>query len=86
MTRIFEADYRVYGARKVWRQLQREGYQVEGCAVERLMREPGLHDARCGRKIRTTVRADGHERAADLLRRDFTATAPNRRGWPTSRT
>ncbi|WP_424923504.1 IS3 family transposase [Actinomadura bangladeshensis] len=79
ITRIFEANYRVYGARKVWRQLQREGHQVARCTVERLMRELGLHGARRGRKIRTTVRADGHERAADLLRRDFTATAPNRR-------
>ncbi|WP_141586456.1 hypothetical protein [Actinomadura sp. WMMA1423] len=33
MTLTFEADYRVYGARKVWRQLQREGYQVAGCPV-----------------------------------------------------
>ena len=43
------------------------------------MRELGLHGVRRGRKIRTTVRADGHERAADLLRRNFTASSPNRR-------
>lgn len=43
------------------------------------MREPGLHGARRGRKVRTTVRDDGHERAVDLLRRDFTAPSPNRR-------
>ncbi|MEV4001930.1 IS3 family transposase [Actinomadura sp. NPDC049753] len=79
MTRIFEANFRVYGARKVWRQLQREGHQVARCTVERLMRELGLHGARRGRKIRTTVRDDGHERAVDLLRRDFTASSPNRR-------
>lgn len=79
ITRIFEANYRVYGARKIWRQLQREGHQVARCTVERLMRELGLHGARRGPRVTTTVRDDGHERAADLLRRDFTAAAPNRR-------
>lgn len=52
------------------------------CTVERLMREVGLHGARRGRRVRrvrTTVRDDGHERASDLLRRDFTASGPNRR-------
>jgi len=43
------------------------------------MRELGLHGARRGKTIRTTVRDDGHERAADLLQRDFTATRPNQR-------
>ncbi|MEU8798593.1 IS3 family transposase [Spirillospora sp. NPDC048819] len=79
ITRIFEANYRVYGARKIWRQLQREGHDVARCTVERLMREPGLHGARRSRRVRTTVRDDGYERATDLLRRDPTATSPNRR-------
>ncbi|MFF0526219.1 IS3 family transposase [Actinomadura nitritigenes] len=79
ITRIYTDNYRVYGARKVWRQLQREGHAVARCTVERLMRELCLHGARRGRKVRTTVRDDGHERAADLLRRDFTAPSPNRR-------
>ncbi|MFV2178578.1 IS3 family transposase [Actinomadura sp. LOL_016] len=65
--------------RKVWRQLQREGHQVARCTVERLMRELGLADVRRGRKVRTTAGDDGHERAVDLLRRDFTASSPNRR-------
>ncbi|MEV3927509.1 IS3 family transposase [Actinomadura coerulea] len=82
VTRIHTDNYRVYGARKVWRQLQREGHQVARCTVERLMRELGLHGARRGRKIRTTSRDDGHERAVDLLRRDFTVSSPNRR-WVT---
>ncbi|WP_344597607.1 IS3 family transposase, partial [Actinomadura vinacea] len=79
ITRIHQDNYQVYGARKVWRQLQREGHQAARCTVERLMRGLGLTGARRGRKVRTTVRDDRHERAADLLRRDFTATAPNRR-------
>ncbi|MBO2458105.1 IS3 family transposase [Actinomadura violacea] len=79
ITRIYTDDYRVYGARKVWRRLQREGHAVARCTVERLMRELGLHGARRGRKVRTTVRDDGHQRAADLLRRDFAAPSPNRR-------
>ncbi|WP_258194043.1 DDE-type integrase/transposase/recombinase, partial [Streptomyces sp. MA5143a] len=49
------------------------------CTVARLMQGLGLQGARRGRKIRTTIRDDGHERAADLLRRDFTASRPNQR-------
>ncbi|MGC4956963.1 IS3 family transposase [Actinomadura citrea] len=79
ITRIYTDNYRVYGARKIWRQLQREGHVVARCTVERLMRERGLHGARRGRRVRTTIRDDGHERATDLLRRDFTAGSPNRR-------
>nr|BFE32422.1 hypothetical protein GCM10010200_046730 [Actinomadura rugatobispora] len=79
ITRIYRANYQVYGARKIWRQLHREGHVVARCTVERLMRELGLQGARRGKRVRTTVRDDGHERAGDLLRRDFTAPAPNRR-------
>ncbi|MFC4914113.1 IS3 family transposase [Actinomadura gamaensis] len=79
ITRIYQANYRVYGARKIWWQLQREGHVVARCTVERLMRELGLQGARRGRKIRTTMPDQAHERAGDLLRRDFTADAPNRR-------
>ncbi|MEV5712202.1 IS3 family transposase [Actinoallomurus sp. NPDC052274] len=79
ITRVFEDNYRVYGARKIWRQLCREGHIVARCTVERLMRELGLAGARRGKKIRTTMPGEGHGRAADLLKRDFTAAAPNRR-------
>jgi putative transposase len=75
-------DYEeVYGARKTWLELNRRGMLVARCTVERIMREHGLRGARRGRKIRTTIpgKGPGHERAADLLRRDFTAVAPNRR-------
>ncbi len=71
---------RLYGARKVWLQLRREGIEVARCTVERLMREMGLAGAAAGRKKpRTTVPGGTDSRPADLLERDFTAAAPNRR-------
>jgi putative transposase len=67
----------VYGARKVWSQLNREGIEVARCTVERLMRELGLSGVCAVRKRpRTTV--PGMERPGDLLERDFTADAPDR--------
>jgi putative transposase len=71
----------VYGARKVWRQLRREGIKVARCTVERLMRDLGIEGVSARRKRpRTTVPAGlGHERPSDLLDRDFSAPAPNRR-------
>jgi hypothetical protein len=59
------------------RELNRQGFKVARCTIERLMRELGLEGARRGKKIRTTVPDPRHERAADLLKRDFTATRPN---------
>jgi len=76
------AEYEeVYGARKMWLELNRRGIRVARCTVERLMREHGLHGARRGKKVRTTIagKGPGHERAADLIGRDFTAPAPDRR-------
>ena len=72
---------RVYGARKVWRELGREGITVARCTVERLMREMGIAGAAARRKKpRTTVPAPaGTPRPADLLERDFTADAPGRK-------
>ena len=71
----------VYGARKTWLELNRRGIAVARCTVERVMGRAGLRGARRGRRIRTTVpgTGPGHERAKDLLKRDFTAPAPNRR-------
>ncbi len=70
----------LYGARKVWLQLRRDGIEVARCTVERLMREMGLFGVAAGRKKpRTTVPAGADTRPADLLERDFTAPAPNRR-------
>ena len=71
---------RLYGARKVWRQLRREGMEVARCTVERLMGELGIAGVSARRKKpRTTVPGAGPGRPADLLERDFTAPAPNRR-------
>jgi putative transposase len=71
---------RLYGARKVWRQLRREGIEVARCTVERLMGELGIAGVSARRKKpRTTVPDAGPGRPADLLERDFTAPAPNRR-------
>ena len=70
----------LYGARKVWRQLRREGINVARCTVERLMRELGIEGAGGKRKKpRATVPAPAGRQPADLVRRDFTAAAPNRR-------
>jgi putative transposase len=65
ITRIHTANYRVYGARKVWRQLQREGHRVARCTAERLMRELGLHGARRGRSPIRTL-GDDHPRQHTL--------------------
>ena len=70
----------LYGARKVWLQLRREGTGVARCTVERLMREMGIAGVSAQRKKpRTTVPGAGAGRPGDLLERDFTAPAPNRR-------
>ncbi|MFF7859176.1 IS3 family transposase [Streptomyces sp. NPDC007904] len=68
----------VYGARKVWRELNRQGHAVARCTVERLMRELGITGAVRGRKVVTTVADPAAVRAPDLVERDFVAPAPNR--------
>jgi transposase InsO family protein len=76
--RVWDENLQVYGARKVWRQLLREGIQVARCTVERLMREVGLQKVVRGRKFKTTIPDESADRPADLVNRDFTAEAPNR--------
>jgi putative transposase len=71
-------NYSVYGVRKIWHELHRQGHQVARCTVQRLMRELGLSGAVRGRKIRTTVCDPAAERAPDLVKRAFVAAAPNR--------
>ena len=76
--RIWEENFRVYGAEKVWRQLRREGIIVARCTVERLMRHMGLRGAVRGRAFTITTRPDDTTaRPADLVQRAFTATRPN---------
>jgi putative transposase len=70
----------LYGARKVWLEMNREGVVVARCTVERLMRELGIEGARSRRKRpHTTVPGDPADRPADLLDRCFDASRPNRR-------
>ena len=75
---VHAAHFGVYGVRKLWRQLQREGILVARCTVERLMRELGLKGVVRGKARRTTVSDDAAERPSDLVGRDFRAPGPNR--------
>jgi transposase InsO family protein len=77
--RVFDDNYGVYGVRKVWIQLNREGISVAKCTVRRLMRQLGLRGATRGKAYTTTTIPDDLlARPRDLVDRDFTATAPNR--------
>ena len=76
--RVWESNFGVYGARKVWRQLQREGVGVARCTVERLMRQEGLKGVVRGETKRTTIPDDSAARPADLVDRSFEADGPNR--------
>jgi len=76
--RVWEANRRVYGARKVWRQLHREDIDAARCTVERLMREMGLKGVIRGRTPRTTIPDKVSPRPADLVDRKFTADEPDR--------
>jgi putative transposase len=75
---VYASNYDAYGADKMWRELHRQGHRVARCTVERLMRRAGLVGVSRGKRVRTTVADPGHERAADRVKRDFTAPAANR--------
>jgi putative transposase len=77
IARVHAEQFGVYGARKVWRQLHREGISVARCTVERLMGELGLQGVRRGKTRRTTTPNATAPRPADLVDRDFSATRPN---------
>jgi putative transposase len=74
--RVWDDNYQVYGARKIWRQLQREGLRVARCTVERLMGELGIAGVVRGKAKRTTIGDQQAPRPADLVERQFTAPAP----------
>ena len=76
--RVFEVNFRVYGGRKTWRQLQREGVDVARCIVTRLMRAMGLQGVIRGKPIRTTVSDKAEPCPLDKVNRQFHAPAPNR--------
>ena len=77
LRRVWKENFEVYGAKKVWKQLNREGYTVARCTVARLMRDLGMRGAVRGRHFKTTIPDDSAARPLDLVDRDFTARRPN---------
>src|SRR5215211_77669 len=75
--RVFAENVCVYGVRKVWRQLGREGIRVARCTVARLMRAMGLQGAVRGRKVRTTIPDPAAACPLDRVNRHFKAPRPN---------
>ena len=75
--RVWDEQRQVYGPRKVWKQLVREGIRVARCTVQRLMEALGLVGAVRGRAWITTTQSSEAPRPADLVDRRFTATRPN---------
>ena len=75
--RVWKDNFRVYGARKVWRQLLREGIGVARCTVERLMKKLGIQGVRRGKKCWTTISDDLLDRPTDKVNRQFVAARPN---------
>ena len=74
---LWEDNYRVYGARKIWKAARRAGHDVGRDQVARLMRAAGIEGVRRTKRVRTTKPDPGMPRHPDLVGRDFTATAPN---------
>ena len=75
--RVFEENYRVYGVRKVWRQLHREGHDVARCTVARLMQNMGLQGAVRGKPVKTTYSDKAAPCPLDRVNREFKAPKPN---------
>jgi transposase InsO family protein len=75
--RVFDENFQVYGARKVWRQLNREGHDVARCTVERLMRRMGLQGIIRGKPVRTTMSDRAAPCPLDHVNRQFRAPRPN---------
>jgi transposase InsO family protein len=77
IARVFAENFEVYGARKVWRQLEREGFAVARCTVERLMRGMSLQGVIRGKPIRTTISDKAAPCPLDRVNRQFQAPKPN---------
>ena len=77
IVRVFAENFGVYGVRKVWRQMKREGFEVARCTVERLMRDLGLQGVIRGKPVRTTVSDKATPCPLDHVNRQFHAPAPN---------
>ena len=77
ITRMYEENYHVYGARTIWKEMGRAGHEVARCTVERLMKAEGLKGVQRAKSPRTTRPKAETERPADLVDRQFVADAPN---------
>jgi len=75
--RVYEENYQVYGVRKVWRQLMREGHDVARCTVARLMKKMALRGVIRGGRVRTTVSASAPHCPLDHVNRKFRVPRPN---------
>ena len=75
--RVFDENFQVYGIRKVWRQMKREGFDIARCTVARLMKAMGLKGVIRGKRIRTTIPDEQAYRPLDLVKRQFKAERPN---------
>jgi transposase InsO family protein len=75
--RVWKENFSVYGARKIWRQLNRESIKVARCTVERLMKRIGLKGVVRGRHCKTTASDPKAVHPSDLVKRQFAATRPN---------
>jgi transposase InsO family protein len=76
--RVFVENFCVYGARKIWKQLNRESVPIARCTTERLAAELGIRGAVRGKAWKTTIPEADADRPRDLVQRSFTAKAPNR--------
>lgn len=75
--RVFEANYQVYGVRKVWRQMRREGFDVARCTVGRLMKIMGIQGVIRGKPYRTPIQDKKQPCPLDKVNRQFRVPAPN---------
>jgi len=75
--RVWKANLEVYGVRKVWHQMQREGFDIARCTVARLMKELGLQGVKRGKSVKTTVSNKAEPCPRDKVNRQFQAKAPN---------
>jgi hypothetical protein len=82
--RIWEENFRVYGVRKVWRQLHREGIEVARCTTARLMKQMGIEGVIRGKPVKTTVSNPAAPCPRDKVNRQFRAPGPMLCGFPIS--
>ena len=73
MARVWEQNYKVYGIRKVWHQMRREGFDIARCTVARLMKDIGIEGVIRGSKVRTTIPDKSQPCPLDKVNRQFKA-------------